>query len=316
MPKASVVIPMFNAAATIRRALDSVLAQTERDFEVLVVDDASSDGGPALVEACSDPRVRLIRQPHGFVSAARNRGVREARADLVCFLDADDEYRPKFLESILRLRDRWPEAGAYACAFSLVDPRGLERTIAFRALPPFPWEGLVPDYFESAIGMQPICSSAVAVPKTVFAELGGFREERLPGEDIELWFRIALVHPIAFSSVHGAVYHRDVANSLTDTLPALDGYILVDTASRAIAEKRVPERSVRFVEGLIDKQLLATAAQLVVAGRGADARVQLRRRRSGYFAREAFSWLLLSYLPAAAIRGAAALKRAARKAAA
>lgn len=315
MPKVSVVIPMFNAAATIGRALDSVLAQTERDFELLVVDDASADGGPAIVEACADPRVRLIRQPHGFVSAARNRGAREARADLVSFLDADDEYRPLFLETILRLRAKWPQAGAYAAAFSLIDVRGVERKIAFRALPPFPWEGLVPDYFESAIGMQPLCSSAVAVPKNVLNELGGFREERLPGEDIELWFRIALERSIAFSSVHGAVYHRDVANSLTDTLPALDGYVLVDTAGRALAENRVPERSVRFVEGLIDKQLLATAAQLIVAGRGAEARVHLSRCRSGFFARQVFYWQLCSYLPASAIRLAAAFKRAARRAA-
>lgn len=311
MPKISVVIPMFNAAATIRRALDSVLAQTERDFEVLVVDDDSADGCAALVEACADPRVRLIRQPHGFVSAARNRGVREARADLVSFLDADDEYRPAFLETVLRLRERWPTAGAYSCAFSIVDRLGVERSMIYRALPPFPWEGLIPDYFESAIGLQPVCSSAVAVPKKLLEDLGGFREERLPGEDIELWFRIALGHPIAFSSVHGAVYHRDVANSLTDTLPALDGYILVDTASRALAEGRVPERSVPFVEGLIDKQLIATAAQLVLAGRGAHARDQLRRCRSGFFAREARYWRLWSCLPAAFTRWAAGLKRAA-----
>ncbi|MDP3542419.1 MAG: glycosyltransferase family 2 protein [Elusimicrobiota bacterium] len=310
MPKVSVVIPMFNAAATIRRALDSVLAQTERDFEVLVVDDASSDGCGALVEACPDPRVRLIRQPHGFVSAARNRGVREASAGLVSFLDADDEYRPEFLEAILRLLARWPEAGAYACSFSVVDRRGVARAMRFRALPPFPWEGLIPDYFESAIGLQPVCSSAVAVPKRVLEKLGGFREERLPGEDIELWFRIALESPIAFSSVHGAVYHRDVANSLADTLPALDGYILVDTAHKALAEGRVPAGSERFVEGLIDKQLVATAAQLVVAGRGAEARAKLREIRTTFFARDVLYWRLLALLPAAVTRRAAGLKRA------
>lgn len=312
MPKVSVVIPMFNAAATIRRALDSVLAQTERDFEVLVVDDASADACAALVEACADPRVRLIRQPHGFVSAARNRGAREARADLVSFLDADDEYRPAFLETVLRLRGRWPAAGAYACAFSLVDPRGVEKEMTFRALPPFPWEGLIPDYFESAIGLQPVCSSAVAVPKLVLEELGGFREERLPGEDIELWFRIALGRSIAFSSVHGAVYHRDVSNSLADTLPALGGYILVDTARKALAEGRVPAGSERFVEGLIDKQLVATAAQLIVAGRGAEARALLREIRTGFFSCDARYWRLWALLPAAVVRCAVLLKRAGR----
>ncbi|UPT75210.1 MAG: glycosyltransferase [Elusimicrobiota bacterium] len=311
MPKVSVVVPMYNAAATIGRALASVLAQTERDFELIVVDDASTDGGPAIVRACADPRVRLVSQPHAFVSAARNRGTREARADLVAFLDADDEYRPAFLETVLRLRARHPEAGAFACAYAIVDRAGVERTMTFRGLPPFPWEGLIPDYFDSAIGLQPVCSSAVAVPKAVLEELGGFREERLPGEDIELWFRIALGRPVAFSSAEGAVYHRDVANSLSDVLPALDGYILVDTAREALAAGRVPERSRRFIEGLVDKQLIATAAQLVLAGRGAQARARLAECRSGFFAREARYWGAWSLLPAPVTRWAVRLKRAA-----
>lgn len=310
MPKVTIVIPMFNASATIQRALDSVFAQTERDFEVLVVDDASSDGCAALVDACADPRVRLIRQSHAFCSAARNRGVREARADLVSFLDADDEYRPAFLETVLRLRDRWPAAGAYACAYSLVDKSGIERVMTFRALPAFPWEGLIPDYFESAIGLQPVFTSAVAIPKSILESFGGFREEHQPGEDIELWFRIALDHSIAFSSGHGAVYHRDVEHSISDTMVALDGYILVDTARRALADGRVPPRSVRFVEALIDKQRVATAAQLVLAGRGADARAQLGQCRSGFFAREARYWWLWSCLPARMTRWVVGLKRA------
>jgi glycosyltransferase involved in cell wall biosynthesis len=314
VPKVSVVVPMFDAAATIRRALDSVLAQTERDFELVVVDDGSTDEGPALVKACRDPRVRLVSQAHGFVSAARNRGTREARADLVSFLDADDEYRPAFLETVLRLRERHPEAGAFACAFTIVDRAGTERETAFRGVPPAPWEGLLPNYFDSAIGLQPVCSSAAAVPKRVLEELGGFREERLPGEDIELWFRIALRAPIAFSSVPAAVYHRDVPNSVSDTLPALDGYILVDTARAALAAGRVPAGSERFVEGLVDKQLVATAAQLVVAGRGAEARARLSECRSGFFAGEALRWKLWSLLPAAAMRLAVRLKRAGRPA--
>lgn len=308
-PKVTVVIPLYNKEAYIGRALDSVLAQTERDFEVVVVDDSSTDGSAGVVRSYSDPRIRYLLQPNAFASAARNRGVREARADLVAFLDADDQYRPRFLETVLRMREKFPQAGAYACAYTLVDPGGRERRMSFRALPPFPWEGLLPDYFESALGPQPVWTSAVAIPRAVFDRVGYFLEERRPGEDIELWFRIALAYPIAFSSVEGAVYRRDVPGTISDTMPALDGFVLVSTARAALAAGRVPAGRERAVEGLIDKQLLATGAQLVLAGRPAEARRVLSSCRSGHFRGQVAYWYAWACVPSPVTRWAVRLKR-------
>ena len=94
VPAISVVIPLYNKVKYIRRALDSVLNQTSADLEVIVVDDGSTDGGGHVVLRQHDGRVRLIRQGNKGVSVARNRGVSEARADLIAFLDADDEWLP------------------------------------------------------------------------------------------------------------------------------------------------------------------------------------------------------------------------------
>ncbi|NLZ30356.1 MAG: glycosyltransferase family 2 protein, partial [Methanomicrobiales archaeon] len=117
MPEVSVVIPLYNKAPYIARALSSIIAQTRQDFEVIVIDDGSTDGGEEIVRGFDDPRIRVIRQENRGVSAARNRGIEAARADFIAFLDADDEWMPTHLGALLRLRGRYPRAGAYGTAY-------------------------------------------------------------------------------------------------------------------------------------------------------------------------------------------------------
>lgn len=98
MVAVSVIIPLYNKQRYIQRALDSVFAQTYKDYEVLVVDDGSTDNGADIVQRCNDSGVRLIRQANAGPGAARNRGIRESSGPCIAFLDADDEWLPAFLE--------------------------------------------------------------------------------------------------------------------------------------------------------------------------------------------------------------------------
>src|SRR5207249_4329253 len=143
----SVVIPLYNKAPFVRRALDSVLAQTHRALEVLVVDDGSTDGGGAVVAACPDPRVRLITQPNAGPGPARNRGLDEAAGPLVAFLDADDEWLPNYLETCVALLERHgPDIACVSTGYFLHPPgrptvpmwrrRGLEDGV-YRLAPSF-----------------------------------------------------------------------------------------------------------------------------------------------------------------------------------
>ena len=112
-PTLSVIIPLYQAEATIDRAIDSVLAQTLRPLEIIVVDDGSTDAGPDRVRARADPRIVLIAQANAGCGAARNAGLAAARGDFVAFLDADDEWLPRFLERAVHALERFPGVLVY-----------------------------------------------------------------------------------------------------------------------------------------------------------------------------------------------------------
>ncbi|MCD7109039.1 glycosyltransferase [Rhizobium sp. DKSPLA3] len=124
-PKVSVVIPLFNRAHLIAATLRSVLAQSFQDFEVIVVDDGSLDDPESALAAIGDPRIRLVRQENRGASAARNRGVEDARGALVAFLDSDDRFLPHHLATMVELLAARPDCAAYA---QVVADRGENRT--------------------------------------------------------------------------------------------------------------------------------------------------------------------------------------------
>lgn len=113
--KFPVVIPLYNKEPHVKRALDSVMSQIVQDFEIIVVNDRSIDKSTDVVKSFSDVRIRLINQENAGVSVARNRSIDEAKFELIAFLEADDEWMPDYLETIiLRLREQYPCAGLYA----------------------------------------------------------------------------------------------------------------------------------------------------------------------------------------------------------
>ena len=216
IPPVSVVIPLYNKALYIRRAVQSVLNQTLGDFELIVVDDGSTDEGGSVVESFVDVRIRLISQENGGECAARNRGISEARANLVAFLDADDEWLPDHLATISRLAEKYPECGAYAAGYRMVVTGGRSIVPRHYGLPDPPWEGVIPNYFHSRMSSYIITSSSTAVRRDVFARVGAFPAgERRAGDD-DMWMRIALRYDIAYSHHTGLIYHCDADNRMSD----------------------------------------------------------------------------------------------------
>jgi len=215
--KFSVVIPLYNKEKTIGRAIESVLAQTYGELELIVVDDGSTDSGAAVAEGYGDERLRVIRQSNAGVSAARNAGIDAAGSEFIGFLDADDAWKPDFLDSIKQLIELFPGAGAFSCCFDSVEKDGSIRT-HYAMISDFgsQRQAIIKDYFGCAIHSYLITSSSVVISKQVFQNVGTFNPLLSRGEDRDMWRRIALNYPIAYLNEPHAVVYADADNRACD----------------------------------------------------------------------------------------------------
>ena len=131
----SVVIPLYNKEKQIANTLHSVLRQTFQNFEIVVVDDGSTDNSVQEVEKVNDIRIRIVHQKNAGVSAARNKGIEEARYDLIAFLDADDKWDQEYLQTQYGLYEKYSDCSVYACNYVFQDVSGIMKNTIIRKLP-------------------------------------------------------------------------------------------------------------------------------------------------------------------------------------
>lgn len=216
----SIVIPLYNKEKQIAYTLQSVFNQTFQDFEIVIVDDGSTDGSAAEVEKFSDSRIRLIHQRNAGVSTARNRGIEEAKYDLIAFLDADDEWKPEYLATQYRLYQKYPDSSVFACNYEFRDTEGKVTSTIIRKLPFIGEDGILSNYFEVAsCSHPPLWTSAVVVKKTAIWEIGGFPVGIKSGEDLLTWARLAVNGEIAYSKKVEAIYELGESYVLTNLPP-------------------------------------------------------------------------------------------------
>ncbi len=206
----TVVIPLYNKTKYIERTIESVRQQSLGGIEILVVDDESTDGGDLIVEQLQkeEPRLHLIRRPNGGQSAARNSGIAAAKGDLIAFLDADDQWEPDYLQALVDLRARYPEAGVYATGYRIVR-HGFDVEVTIPSESSSSSQHLLDDYFKRSQGYPFVWVSAMAIPKTILDQLGGFLEGEQIGGDSEMIGRVAMYYPVAYDSRILAIYRTD-----------------------------------------------------------------------------------------------------------
>lgn len=286
----SVVIPLYNKQGTISRAIDSVMAQGH-EVEVIVVDDGSTDEGPRLVERRASPSLRLVRQPNSGVSAARNKGIREASNGLVALLDADDEWLPGYLDVIDGLVDRYPEAGAYATSFQYkyadkVSPKKENSDLKH------PYVG-VPDFFKCVKEREFFCAGSVVLRKEVMTGIGGFNEDMWYSEDTDAWVRLALVAKFAYDSTVGMNYYQDVADQAMKLKRPVTKHLIDSVNEYARTHSEVDADLLSFA----NRHMCLVALRNVSNGYRQEARGLLSRRPSDKALVFVALCYLLSYMP-------------------
>ena len=253
----SVVIPLYNKQESAARAIRSVLAQSYPHFELIVVDDGSTDASQAVARGFTDPRMKLLTQVNEGVAAARNRGVQEASSDYVCFLDADDEYSVDFLSEINKLIQMNGNAALYCCRYKEVDEQG--QPFLGNCDLPRDFFGEVSDFFlHYKHSRSLMCSSNICARRELILEVGGFPAGQRIGEDIYLWLRLALKGSVMFSDQILSTIYRNAENRTISSglraVPFHTRYFLTEHSWRHGQDPAVIRQLLSFIfhNGLIN----------------------------------------------------------------
>lgn len=225
----SIIIPLYNKSAYVAKAIQSVAAQTFQEFELIVIDDGSTDESLEqlrvtsyeLQEKNSDlfAKIKIIEQVNQGVSNTRNNGVKLAKFPYITFLDADDWWEPTFLAEMKALIEEFPDSGIYGSSYYKVKNGSfIQANIGVET----GFEKGYINYFKTYAQTlwMPLWTGAVVIPKSIFNEFSGFKPELKMGEDFHLWVRIANKYNVAFLNKPLSNYNQDV-----------------DIANRAVDEK-------------------------------------------------------------------------------
>lgn len=235
--KFSVVIPAYNAGNFLKDALESVLNQTYPFYEIIIIDDGSTDSTKILVQRFEDNRIKYHYQNNRGPSKARNEGILQAKGDWIAFLDADDLWLENHLEDATTVLLNDASLKWFCCAYQVQN-----RNIEIKKIIQNPDRKIV-KFFSEQLKTSFICTPTVIIKKEVFNEIGTFNERWKFGEDLNMWFRIGLSYPlVGYSKNIGCVVRRIEGSATSDksNYNLMDSFRVVyftDIENRFSAEK-------------------------------------------------------------------------------
>ncbi|HLW62896.1 MAG TPA: glycosyltransferase family 2 protein [Flavobacterium sp.] len=213
MPKFSIIIPLYNKESFVSKSLKSVLNQTFTDYEIIVINDGSTDKSVAVVEQINDKRIKLFHQKNQGVSVARNKGIALAQANYICFLDADDFWHTDFLQKMYELINFYSNEKVFSAAIQIQTKTALMKAY-YKLTNKVAKDIYKENYFKGSMEYSIICTSCAVFERSVFTKCGVFDEEIKSGQDVDLWIRIGAEYPVIFLNKILSTYVYDI-NSLS-----------------------------------------------------------------------------------------------------
>ncbi|APY10094.1 hypothetical protein BWZ22_02075 [Seonamhaeicola sp. S2-3] len=216
-PFFSVVIPLYNKENFIEDTVNSVLNQSFKDFEVIIVNDGSTDESVLKANRFKDQRICVYNQENAGASAARNKGIALAKGSLIAFLDADDLWLPNHLKILKNLYNDFPNCGLYCSRYKTKISRNKIIKNDLTNCVEDNYKGIVADFFKASLKNRIAHTSALAIPKHILSKYGVFDVNISSGQDLDLWIRIAAHCNVAISNEITSIYRFEILESLSKT---------------------------------------------------------------------------------------------------
>lgn len=263
----SVIIPLYNKSDYVKRCLESVLDQSYKNFEIIIVNDGSTDGGELIADKYKSENVTLINQLNQGVSVARNTGVELSKYEFVVFLDADDTWERDFLLELDKLINKFPDAGIYGINHFYHYSNGRILSEDYNSMFGGDSSGIIEDYFRTfaKLGKSPFSNSGCCYPKWVFKSMGGYKPDVKTTEDSDLWCRIALRFDVAFQIKPLVAYYLETPNNTRNIIEYKD-FQVSTTLQDSINSNKIPEKYISSIKSLIAFQQLSLVKRALLTG--------------------------------------------------
>lgn len=269
------VIPLYNKAKYIEKTLQSVLDQTYQDFEVIVVDDGSSDDSVDKAQRVSSEKIKIISQENQGVSVARNTGIYNAQGMYIAFLDADDNWESNYLENINRLTEEYPQSDIFVTAYAVDMGNGKIHNSTILT----PEKGCLDSYWLTlAKGYDFVWTSATTIRRQALLDAGCFKAGEKIGQDLDMWARVARNNPkVAYSSQICVNYNRSAeANARTRVKIAWAGAFIKDLEEELVNPVHT-EEEIRAIQQKYDKKMTVYIFTCILAGEKKRASKELKQ---------------------------------------
>ena len=214
MIQISVVIPVFDKGFILNETLNSVLQQTYTNFEIIIINDGSTDNSLEVLSKFNDSRIHIYSQENKGAAAARNLGIKKSSGEYIAFLDADDYWFPNHLEELIKLEKQYPNCGCYCSRYQIKNTKNSILNPTFKNISS-EFIGIVENYFASNYPFKINITLNQMIPKKILIEIGCFTEGITNGQDLELWTKIGIKYPVAVHNKITAIYNNYLPNTLS-----------------------------------------------------------------------------------------------------